>query len=982
MTSPFNPYQQWLGFAGERPATYYELLGLKHHEKDLTLIAKTADEWLTKVRAIAPGEHFLEWEQLCTELQVAKNCLCNPKYKSKYDKEHPAPAAPAASPFAAPASPAAPVSPAAPTGQPTGQPMNPAMGTPVSGMPVQPGMMPGYMPMQPGMAQQPGMQPMYPGGVMYGGMMYPQYPGVVQQPGMMPQQPGMPVQQGVMPGMVPPGMPYGAYPQQGMPGMPPVPQTPAPQAVQPVSPAPSAQPVQPAMPATPVSQTTPAAPATANPLSFDTSAAPKPFSPGKSKYNVGGSASKSGSSAAGVGAKKAIREAQNTNAMLRNIIALLGLGFVGLLALMLMGKQGEPEVTEEVVVVRETPKKVEQDSSPELEVPDYLKREEPKVGQEAASARPKYQRVSKEMEEALTQVRDDLAQLNTILAHMDLKKAETLIRNDWERQEYSRLLNITQLVEQFLDTISKAMGKYEATTTVTYKGEEMNIVESVPGKLILRIQGKNVTFEQGKLQNGGFDVVPFLVDTKLEKTPDSKTLYGAYLAVLPNADHKLARRLWDEALNAGKDLSLIFPELERYADAVGEGRTALRDPSDLMKPQPEEASPEPEQTAAKKPETSKEEAAPKEEKKAAPKSEKKADPKETARQEELKTLFNAIRQDISWRETSDARKKLKKMAPLVKTDAEQAELDRLDALTNHMETFVTWVSNQMGSYQAMDVVKVNGEEVNIVEAEVGKIIVRQRGVNRTYTSDNLNPRLVEFLVGKIATETPDNRVLYGTYLAMDSEGDREKARKLWMEAKSQGFNTDLLMPELDVPLPGGGQKPTTASNERPSGKEAASLEVPVGEKREAALKKIREEFAKDYKNSGTREMDQFAKKLLRNASSPSRPADEVYVMLQEAVRVAQEVHRYGTAHEAYLLLQERFSQDTYAQRFDMISKAKSDARGNISKSEILKCSLFLGGEAIQRKKKSDANLLLNIAQANGASPMQVKQFRAAIATMK
>ncbi|MDO4629889.1 MAG: hypothetical protein Q4C70_11955, partial [Planctomycetia bacterium] len=121
--STFNPYSHWLGIVGkEKPDTYYELLGLKHGESNVAKIAKSADELLAKVQKMRDNDHFPEWNQILTEIQVAKNCLCNPKYKAEYDAKHPAPSA-----------------------------------TPSAGM------QPGMQPQQPGMYPPPGMQPgMYP----------------------------------------------------------------------------------------------------------------------------------------------------------------------------------------------------------------------------------------------------------------------------------------------------------------------------------------------------------------------------------------------------------------------------------------------------------------------------------------------------------------------------------------------------------------------------------------------------------------------------------------------------------------------------------------------------------------------------------------------------------------------------------------------------------------------------------------------------
>ncbi len=49
--------------------------------------------------------------------------------------------------------------------------------------------------------------------------------------------------------------------------------------------------------------------------------------------------------------------------------------------------------------------------------------------------------------------------------------------------------------------------------------------------------------------------------------------------------------------------------------------------------------------------------------------------------------------------------------------------------------------------------------------------------------------------------TPGSKLIVGTFLAMDAEGDRKEARKLWSEAIARGESDGkLLLPELDVPI--------------------------------------------------------------------------------------------------------------------------------------------------------------------------------------
>jgi hypothetical protein len=84
--APFNPYEQWLGFTGERPpANYYELLGLRLYENSVQVIAQAADARTAQVRRVRPGPYVQQWQELLDQLNLAKATLLDTAAKAKYD---------------------------------------------------------------------------------------------------------------------------------------------------------------------------------------------------------------------------------------------------------------------------------------------------------------------------------------------------------------------------------------------------------------------------------------------------------------------------------------------------------------------------------------------------------------------------------------------------------------------------------------------------------------------------------------------------------------------------------------------------------------------------------------------------------------------------------------------------------------------------------------------------------------------------------
>ena len=66
----------------------------------------------------------------------------------------------------------------------------------------------------------------------------------------------------------------------------------------------------------------------------------------------------------------------------------------------------------------------------------------------------------------------------------------------------ARLDQMGQLYKIYLDSFAEAKKKAKGTSSIKVGSAEFNIVESTPDKVIVRAQGKNQTYEWGKLPFG------------------------------------------------------------------------------------------------------------------------------------------------------------------------------------------------------------------------------------------------------------------------------------------------------------------------------------------------------------------------------------------------------------------------------------------------------------------------------------------------
>ncbi|MBQ4143499.1 MAG: hypothetical protein IJD43_08500 [Thermoguttaceae bacterium] len=1020
--SAFNPYSYWFGLAGkEKPDTYYELLGLPHGESNVSKITERIEQMVSKLDQAGPGDHFPEWNQMRTELQIARNCLCNPRYKADYDAKHPAPAQSSA---------AAAVSPgmASPFGA---GPQAGMHAGPQAGM--QQNVQPGMMPMQ---GVQPGVMPMqagYAGGVVY------QQPGMMPmqgvQPGMMPmqagyaggvvyQQPGMMPMQGVQPGMMPMQAGYAGGVVYQQPGM----------AAQGMPVQPAAQPVQQGIPA----QGVPVQPAPQGGVQGNAQGAAQGVqasqSAGASAPQDPASLFASGGNAAAPrpasrsGNKSSKKKSNDVSPMVRNIIAIGGLVIVGILGWLFIQKKGndpsDPSISASAT------------ENGDVRLGSQNGSAQSPAGDEDVFSKPLA--VDEDFQTPdFESVRHALQSTEYDRARVSLEKAEKMKLTKEDQKRLARLQTVTKYAEEFYSDIEKKLNS--GIKELELCNGEYYLVETKKGSATIQIEGHPLRFTLTEYQRRNHDLfdifyrhfysqavergdmdpplryAAFLLSTREDAVEKATALLALALKSPDETTYMNARHIGDEfginglgaMTNQALEEEAKTAEANAEANAEGEKNAAEADKktdadgdAEAKNPQEEASDADAEKKSKKKKSKKTKDASDGDED--AEKAKKDADAeadaaaeaaKEQERQKlrhetEWKQMTTAIRQDISWRRISSAQSQIHQLEKLAETDAEKEECERLKSLADNMSLFVTGIAGRMGGFTPMSSVTVDGIEIGIVESMPGRLVVRDQGVNRAYTIENLNPKLVEWLMGK--PKTADDFVLYGTYLAMDPEGDRVKAKAHWTSAVKEGFDKDtidMLMKELDVPLPDAGRAPvqTSARNPRARAQQPAEPQtIPRGEDYENALAKLKKEFAKDYAKEDMRSQKLLAEKFLKMSQMAKRPADEAYAMTEEAVRMALAHSFFETAYDAYLVQESRFGRDTYQDRMKMIEAADPDARGKSSASELTDCAIRMGLDAVQRQKKIDANQMLNVAKrsASGAQNQRVRDLERQLMMMK
>ena len=156
------------------------------------------------------------------------------------------------------------------------------------------------------------------------------------------------------------------------------------------------------------------------------------------------------------------------------------------------------------------------------------------------------------------------------------------------------------------------------------------------------------------------------------------------------------------------------------------------------------------------------------------------------------------------RDMAAAHKHLKVARKNAQSPADDAESERLETIADHLDQFWNALRDEVAKLTPGDELEIKGNRVAIVEASRNELMIHIFGRQQRYRIEALPVAVIRTLVNRSFSHTPGSKVVLGTFLAMDKEGDRVRARALWEDAAKHGesLGHDLL-PELNVPPPNG-----------------------------------------------------------------------------------------------------------------------------------------------------------------------------------
>lgn len=128
-----------------------------------------------------------------------------------------------------------------------------------------------------------------------------------------------------------------------------------------------------------------------------------------------------------------------------------------------------------------------------------------------------------------------------------------------------------------------------------------------------------------------------------------------------------------------------------------------------------------------------------------------------------------------------------------------AAVERLELMQRYLKDFWDAVRQQLDKLDSAEMITVDGKELSIIEATREKIIFRSAGKRYEYAFAKLPAKLAYWLADSwLDHSNPAAYLVLGAFHALDAQGDRQQARRLFDQAAAGGIDVGLLVAELEA----------------------------------------------------------------------------------------------------------------------------------------------------------------------------------------
>ena len=183
-------------------------------------------------------------------------------------------------------------------------------------------------------------------------------------------------------------------------------------------------------------------------------------------------------------------------------------------------------------------------------------------------------------------------------------------------------------------------------------------------------------------------------------------------------------------------------------------------------------------------------------------------PEDPAKHGDFVRAVADVRAALAERNLAAAKRHLETAEANFQGPAEQSELDRLQALDVYLEQFWKGVRAAVAAMQPLDeIVLTESDRVAVIEASREELAIQREGRPQRARIEALPVDILWAIARQSFKPTAEMKLIVGSFLVMDSHGDRATGRRLWEEAIRDGQSQGtLLLPELEVPRAGRGKR--------------------------------------------------------------------------------------------------------------------------------------------------------------------------------
>ncbi len=206
-----------------------------------------------------------------------------------------------------------------------------------------------------------------------------------------------------------------------------------------------------------------------------------------------------------------------------------------------------------------------------LAAAEVKKREEDASSESPAEEKPKAAATARDRPAQVDPQKQDLykrtvAAARTAMSRRDMlggkrntKAAAKLAQTPEEEAEAARLDTLAQHLDEFWKTMTKVIVGLTPAQEFTLGNTPIIVVETSPTRITFRAEGRNQSFTIKDLPR---PIVEALVQGGFTDNAATKLIFGAYLAMDARGDRQTARKLWQELIDAGSDVSDLMAELD------------------------------------------------------------------------------------------------------------------------------------------------------------------------------------------------------------------------------------------------------------------------------------------------------------------------------------------------------------------------------------------------------------------------------------